>query len=143
MERVIGVLGSLVKQSSGPSANLTHQAKKVAGINALQAMWPEIGHGSHNPRGSIDLGGGYILLGPKNNQLYPLSPAEQCALATYYASLGFEALPERSIYRWARLQIPNGQPTRSRWKEVDRASKPPARTDQMVKVSLIPIGSRF
>jgi hypothetical protein len=37
MERVIGVLGSLVKQPSNPFANLTEQAKKMASINALLA----------------------------------------------------------------------------------------------------------
>ena len=99
MEHVIGVLGLLVKQPSNPFTNLTEQAKKVTNINALQAMWPEIGHESHNPRGSIDLGGGYILLGPKDDKPYLLSSAEQHALASYHASFPDSEAPlQRSIY---------------------------------------------
>ena len=135
MERVIGVLGSLVKQPSNPFANLTEQAKKMASINALLTMWPEIGHESCNPRGSIDLGGGYILLGPKDDKPYDLSPAERTALALYRATLSDHIAPtERSVHRWGRLRLSNGQLARSRWKEIDRSSKL-ARTDRILKVS--------
>ena len=137
MERVIGVLGSLVKQPSNPFANLAQQAKKVASINALLAMWPEIGHESHDPRGSINLGRGYILLGPKDNKPYDLSPAERTVLALYQDTLSDHIAPtERSVYRWGRLRLPNGQLARSRWKEVDRSSKL-ARTDRILKVNPI------
>ena len=134
MERMIGVLGSLIKQPSNMFANLTEQAKKMANVNALLAMWPEIGHDSHDPRGSINLGGGYILLRPKDDKPYLLTSIEQIALASYCATLPESEGPVgRSVYRWGRLQIPNGQPARSYWKEVDRSSKL-ARTDRMLKV---------
>jgi hypothetical protein len=133
MERVIGVLGSLVKQPSNPFANLTEQAKKMASINALVAMWPEIGHAEQNPRGSIDLGGGYILLGTKDDKPYELSDDERSSITRF---LDPGAPSVSSIYRWGRLQIPNGQIARSRWKEIDR-SKRVARTDRMLKVNLI------
>jgi hypothetical protein len=134
MERMIGVLGSLVKQPSNMFANLTEQAKKMANINALLAMWPEIDKDAHNPRGSIDLGGGYVLLRPRDDKPYTLSTIEQAALASYRATLpDSEAPAERSIYRWGRLRISNGQIARSYWKEVERSSNS-ARTDRVLKV---------
>ena len=137
MEHVIGVFGSLLRQPSNVFANLTEQAKKVANINALVAMWPEIGHNSHALRGSIDLGGGYILLGPKDDKPYTLSPTEQAVVNSYHATLlDPEAPTQRSVYRWGRLQISNGQLARSYWKEVVRCSKS-ARTDRVLKVDLI------
>lgn len=133
MERIIGVLGSLVRQPSNPFANLAEQAKKMASVNGLLAMWPEVEHKSGDPRGSINLGNGYILLGPKDNKLYSLSSSEEPVINNFLAP-GAPAI--RSIYRWGRLQISNGQIARSRWKEIDR-SKRLARTDRMLKVGLI------
>lgn len=133
MERIIEVLGSLVRQPSNPFANLAEQAKKMASVNGLLAMWPEVEHKSGDPRGSINLGNGYILLGPKDNKLYSLSSSEEPVINNFLAP-GAPAI--RSIYRWGRLQISNGQIARSRWKEIDR-SKRLARTDRMLKVGLI------
>jgi hypothetical protein len=130
MERIIGVLGSLVKQPSNAFANLTEQAKKMVSINALLAMWPDVGRKLHNPRGSIDLGGGYILLGPKDDTLYRISSTEEDAVTRF---LDNAAPAVKSLHRWGRLQISNGQLARSRWKEIDR-SKRLARTDRMLKV---------
>ena len=133
MERVIGVLGSLVKQPSNPFANLTEQAKKMAGINSLLAMWPQIGHKQRQPRGSIDLGGGFILLGPTDDKPHDLSPSEHAALNSHQTRSGSDAPTPRSVHRWARLQLPNGQVARSHWKEVVRSQRV-ARTDRMLKV---------
>lgn len=121
---MIGVLGSLIKQPSNMFANLTEQAKKMANINALVAMWPEIDQEAHNPAGSIDLGGGYILLRPRDVGPYTLSLIEQTALDSYRATLPDSDAPvERSVYQWGRLQISNGQLARSYWKEVVRCAK--------------------
>jgi len=73
MERAIGIFGSLIKQPSNPFANLAEQAKKVAEINAITAMWPDLEHSKHDPRGSIDIGQGFLLLTPKDQKPYPLS----------------------------------------------------------------------
>ena len=100
MERIISVLGSLVKQPSSAFANLTEQAKKMASINALLAMWPDLGHESRNPKGSIDLGGGYILLRPRDDQLYRLSTDEEAAITRF---LDDGASTVRSLYQWGRL----------------------------------------
>jgi len=133
MERVIGHFGSLIKQPSNPFANLTEQAKKITEINAIIAMWPDLEKVQKNPRGSIDLGDGYLLLWPKDHKPYRLSPAEWEALNTFYSGLPNAGITRRYIYRWGRLRIPNGQTARSYWKEVIRVSNS-ARTDRMLKV---------
>jgi len=85
----------------------------------------------------------YILLGPKDNKPYDLSPAEQAVLALYQDTLLDHVAPtERSIHRWGRLRLPNGQLARSRWKEVDRSSKL-ARTDRILKVDSIQLTYNF
>ena len=131
MERMIGVFGSLIKQPSNPFANLVEQAKKVAEVNAVIAIWPSLERIQKNPRGSINLGAGYTLLGPTDTSAYSLSAVETDALKIFYSGLG--TVPRRSIYRWGRLQIPTGQVARSYWKEVIRTSDG-ARTDRNVKV---------
>ena len=129
MERMIGVFGSLIKQPSNPFANLSEQAKKVAEVNAIIAVWPSLERVKKDPRGSVDIGSGYIRLGPKDDKPYYLSTAEKDALS-FYSGEGF--IPRGSVYRWARLQIPNGQVARSYWKEAIRTSDG-ARTDRNVK----------
>ena len=131
MERVIGIFGLLIKQPSNPFANLAEQAKKVAEVNALVSLWPSLERVKKDPRGSINIGLGYVLLGPKDTRPYLLSVAEKEAFNRFYSNLGLAT--RRSVYRWARLQIPNGQIARSFWKEVIRTSNG-ARTDCNVKV---------
>jgi hypothetical protein len=134
MERVIGVFGALLRQPSNLFSNLREQARKVAEINAVVAMWPEIEHQRNEPHGSLNLGQGYLLLRPKDTKPYKLSDDERNAISTFYASLPSpEQTERRFIYRWGRLQIPTGQVARSWWKEVDRSSKV-ARTDRNIKV---------
>ena len=134
MERMIGILGSLINQPSNPFANLTEQAKKIVEVNALVAMWPDLEHPKTHPHGSIDIGRRYLLLGPKDTKPYNLSDIEQATLQNFYSSLpGPVYVPPSSIYRWGRLQIPNEQIARSHWKEVVRSSRT-ARTDRNLKV---------
>ena len=133
MERVIGHFGLLLKQPSNLFANLTEQAKKIAEINAIVAMWPSLEPVQKDPRGSIDLGDGYLLLWPKDHKPYRLSPAEWDALTTFYSGLPNGSIAKRSVCRWGRLRIPNGQTARSYWKEVIRVPRS-ARTDRMLKV---------
>ena len=134
MERVIGVFGSLLQQPSKLFSNLREQARRVAEINAVVAMWPEIETQRGELQGSLNLGQGYILLGPKDTKPYVLSPAEQTALIDFYSSLpNPENIRRRSTYWWGRLEIPIGQVVRSHWKEVDRSSKA-AQTDCNIKV---------
>lgn len=134
MERAIGHFGSLIKQPSNPFANLAEQAKKVAEVNAITAMYPELERKKKDPHGSINIGNGSLLLGPKDEKPYRLSSHEHDALVIFYSSLpSAEPIPRQSVYRWARFQIPTGQIARSYWKEVVRSSKL-ARTDRNLKV---------
>ena len=131
MERVIGYLGSLLKQPSNPFRNLAAQTRRVAATNALVAMWPDLEKPKGAPKGSKDLGNGYVLLGPKETTPYHPSPYERTALNIFFPQDHAEDHP--SIFRWGRLQLPTEQIARSRWKEVKRCSDM-ARTDRNVKV---------
>ena len=134
MERMIGVFGSLLRQPSNIFSNLREQARRVAEINAMVAMWPEIEVERGELQGSLNLGQGYVLLPPKDSKPYLLSPAEKTALDTFYSDLPIpEHNQRRSVYRWGRLDIPTEQTARSFWKEVDRTSSA-ARTDRNLKV---------
>ena len=77
MERMIGIFGSLLRQPSNLFSNLREQARRVAEINALVAMWPEIEIEKGQPRGSLNLGDGYLLLTPKDSKPYPFSPLKR------------------------------------------------------------------
>ena len=96
MERVISVFGLLIKQPSNPYANLTKQAKKVVEVNVITAMWPSFEWVEKDPHGSVDIGDGYLLLGPKDAKPHHLSNVKYVALATFYSGLG--SIPRRSIY---------------------------------------------
>ena len=134
MERVIGYLGSLLRQPSNPFRNLAAQTRRVAVTNAVVAMWPDFEHTKGNPRGSEDLSGGYLLLGPKDTSAYSTSPLERAALDDLFSGyLGAETIDRGSVYRWGRLKIPTEQIARSRWKEMERCSDM-ARSDRNVKV---------
>ena len=87
MEHVIGYLGSLLWQPSNPFRNLAAQTRRVATPNALLAMWPDLERSISNPRGSMELGDNYLLLGPKDISPHPLSHAEQTALDGFLGNL--------------------------------------------------------
>jgi hypothetical protein len=131
MERVIGYLGLLLRQPSNPFRNLAAQTRRVATSNALFAMWPDLEETKEDPRGSIDLGDGYLLLGPKDISPHLLSPPEQTALSQFFDNLDTD---QQTVFRWGRLGIPSEQVARSRYKEVDRCFDM-ARMDRNVKVS--------
>ena len=130
MERVIGYLGSLLRQPSNPFRNLAAQTRRVAISNSLFAIWPDLDKTEENPRGSIELGDNYLLLGPKDVSPHQLSLSEQTALEEFFDPGNIDLT---SIYRYGRLKIPTGQTARSRWKETDRCSDM-ARTDRNIKV---------
>jgi hypothetical protein len=124
MEHVIGVFGALLRQPSNLFANLREQARKVAEINAVVAMWPEIEHEAQEPHGSINLGQGYLLLRPRDKAPHPLSEHDKSAISVFYTNFpNPEHANMDSVYRWGRLQIPTRQVARSRWKEAERCSK--------------------
>jgi len=134
MERVIGYLGSLLRQPSNMFRHLAAQSRRLAYVNALVSMWPAFQVEEKDPRGSNDIGDGYLLLGPKDTDLYHPSDAEQTALNNFLSGdPDYEEIEQQSLYRWARLKLPTEQTARSRYKEVDRCPDM-ARTDRNVKV---------
>jgi len=86
MERVIGYVGSLLRQPSNIYRNLAAQTTRVASSNALVVMWPELEKKKGDPMGSKDLGNGYLLLAPKDIAVYHLSPIEQTALTHFFSN---------------------------------------------------------
>jgi hypothetical protein len=117
MERVIGMLGSEVKQHSNPYANLSQRGLRRSQINALSAMIPDLYPPDQKvPRGGIDLKGGFILLRPADRVARLVTPPECVAIEMYLSNLGSRATLTKVI-RWGRLRLPNGQIARSLWKE--------------------------
>ena len=136
MERVIGYLGSLLRQPSNVFRNLAAQTRRVAISNALVAMFPEFEKAQGNPRGSEDLGDRYLLLEPKDAAPYYVSPVERTALEGFFSRDDLDAGTRwETLHRWGRLKLPTEQTARSRWKEVERCSDM-ARMDRNVKVRI-------
>ena len=99
MERVIGYVGTLLKQPSNLFCNLSAQMKHLAYKNAIVAMWPEFEIQKENPRGCRDFGDGYQLLGPKDVDLYQLPDMEETALNNFCSGEpDSEDIERRSLY---------------------------------------------
>ena len=135
MERIIGVLGSQLRQPSNPFANTAANAQKMAHVNAMVAIWPSFEKAPENPRGSLDLGDGYLLLRPADESgPYDLTHEEKEALEIFgRGHQGYGGTDQEPVYRWGRLKLPTDQIARSVWKELERCSDM-ARTDRNVKV---------
>ncbi|KAH9858861.1 hypothetical protein C2E23DRAFT_864672 [Lenzites betulinus] len=128
IERLIGDLGSEIKQHSNPYANLSQRAFRRCQVNALKAMLPYLDRAQATanslPRAAEDLGGGYVLLRAMDSCLRPVSRLE-ATLFFDYLSASDPLLctgEDRDSFvwktrRWARLRLPNGTVARSAWKE--------------------------
>ncbi|TFY51304.1 hypothetical protein EVG20_g11063 [Dentipellis fragilis] len=120
MEHLIGDLGQEIRQPSNPFANLSQRGLLHAQVNALKSMIPELEQDpSKLPRGSLDLGDGFVLLRAMDTMARPVSPSQLPALQHYLQSIGFQTTQNYipAVVRWARLRLPNGQVARSAWKE--------------------------
>src|SRR5258708_30943730 len=118
MEHIIGYLGSLLRQPSNPFQNLAVQTGRFATTNALVAMWPDFLPQKGDPRGSRDLGDGYLLLGPKDTSPYEVSHKEQDAINVFFPTY-LDDNNRDAVYRWGHLKIPTEQIARSRFKELE------------------------
>ncbi|KAI0823245.1 hypothetical protein BC628DRAFT_1453871 [Trametes gibbosa] len=120
MERLIGDLGSEIKQHANPCQ-----------VNALKAMLPHLNRAStltrNIPRGALALGDGYILLRAMDNCMRTVSDLEARAFYEYFSvwaptlclDHGSDSFSWR-VRKWARLQLPQGMVARSAWKECDK-----------------------
>jgi hypothetical protein len=121
MERTIGNLGEEIKQPSKPFANLSQRGLRRSQVNALKAIIPDLEPDSDAlPRGSIDLGDGFILLRARDSAAREMDGRAGAAIQRYYQEQAPDEFNPNSwprIIRWARLRLPNGQIARSAWKE--------------------------
>ncbi len=121
MERTIGNLGEEIRQPSNPFSNLSQRGLLRCQVNALTAMIPDLRPPKAIlPRGALDLGGGYILLRAQDRYSRYMSQMEATALRKYLRtqySLVLRDIWVPKVTRWARLLLPNGQISRSKWKE--------------------------
>ena len=136
IETAIGNLGEEIRQDRDPYANIAQRGILRAQLNSILALFPDLDLGSTvaSPRGSKDLGQGYVLLRACQTTAELVTEAEANAILRYWEENGWpnlEAWP-RSVKRWSRLQLPNGQKARSRWYESH--STRPLRKTTCVKV---------
>ena len=114
MERMIGNLGQQIRQPSKPYANLAREGVRRSQVNALLFIMPELDSPPKAlPRGSIDLGNGYVLLCKRSK--YPVSPDDILTQLLRNYLPGTQNIPR--FDKWAWLLLPNGQIARSAWRE--------------------------
>jgi hypothetical protein len=111
------------------------RAVRQCQINALKISNPSIEETPKTPRSTYALGDGYLLLAAKEAKASPIPHAENEAIRRFLLSNRIREIHEQyEVNRWARLQLPNGQIARSRWKEEATARKS-IRISRNVKVS--------
>jgi hypothetical protein len=143
LERTIGNLGQEVKQHSNPFANLSERGLQRSQINALKAMIPDLDQAKSLPRGSKDLGDGYVLLRAMDQTFRHPRQCESVAIRHFLTAAGLDTIsPEFtiSIRKWARLSLPNGQIARSYWKEKEKQAER-VRMARNVKVCVLYVRS--
>ena len=114
MERTIGNLGQQIRQASKPYANIAQEGIHRSQVNALISIMPELDTSPKGPpRGSIDLGDGYVLLCKRSK--YPVSPDNTLAQVLRNYLPANQEIPR--FDKWARLLLPNGQIAHSAWRE--------------------------
>ena len=146
MERLIGDLGSEIRQPSNPYQNLSQRGLRRCQINALIALFPFLDRTTKSlPQYSLDIGDRYVLLRAKERTGRLLMEVPEYPLIKAYLEeaerqhgniLSDNVQPPQlraRISRWARLRLPNGQIVRSAWKEKSRSFKD-SRRARCVKV---------
>jgi hypothetical protein len=145
MERLIGDLGSEIRQPSNPYQNLSQRGLRRCQINALIALFPFLERAPKLlPRYSLDIGDGYVLLRAKERTGRLMTEIPEKELITTYLEQaerhhgnivdGIQPHRRVRIPRWARLRLPNGQTARSAWKEKSRSFRD-SRRARCVKVN--------
>jgi len=124
MENTIGNLGREIKQPSNPYHNLSECGIRCCQLNALKSMLPDLVKPDiGSPRGSIDLGGGHMLLRVRDQTGHLIQGFAQTLIMAYIVSAERELRNNAPVdwhpklVRWAHLRLPSGQIARSAWKE--------------------------
>jgi hypothetical protein len=116
--------------------NLSQRGLLRAQTNALKAVVPELDLDPPLTRNAQPIGNGYMLLTARDDKDHTITDVMQIhALIKFFTKNGE---PERirlggtfSLQRWSRLKLPNGQTTRSAWKEIENEM---TRSSRNVKV---------
>lgn len=132
MERTFADIEFDLRQPKLPYACLTQVCLIRCQINAVKAMFPHLQPPSNlHPWYSFDVGDGCGLLQAREKRpRYPDTDTEKRLISEF---LGRNA---PKMYRWSRLQLPNGQVARSAWKE---ALRPPEKTRMSRNVKVLHI----
>lgn len=110
MERTIGNLGEEIRQHSNPYANLSERGLQRCQVNTLKAMIPDLDKEKTKiPRGAKDIGEGYVLLRARDRNWYRFNEYELAAVNRANLQIMHTVDNYLAAYRWARLQLPNGQ----------------------------------
>ena len=124
MERTIGNLGQEIRLHSDPYANLSQRVIERARANALHALAPDLFHAAEKlPSGACDVGGNYILLGPRERHEMDVMTLEAFKKFSESYHWRIQNGDSLGIDRFARLLLPNGQITRSWWHEKKRPAQ--------------------
>jgi hypothetical protein len=130
MERAIGDLGGDIRQPSNIYGNLCQIALRQSQLNSLKSLWPELDPDSDQslPAFSMDLGHGYVLLRPRDKNVFTATGSQEEKL--------YDTIGRSTIKRWGRLRLPNGQVARSVYKE-NKSTLLNQRVSRNVKVGML------
>ncbi|KAK1215268.1 hypothetical protein PQX77_022128 [Marasmius sp. AFHP31] len=126
METAVGNLGRERKQDRFPYMNIAQRAILRAHVNALAAEFPEkllnIDSDESLPQGAKEVGGGYVLLRPREDAVQPTTREERDAIAAFWCGKSWPNVDGwlgsgGGVKRWGRMRLPNGQICRSTWSE--------------------------
>ena len=127
LERTIGNLGEEIKQPSNPYVNLVNCGLRRSQISALHALLPDLEPDTPVlPRGSVDLGNGYVLLRARDATGTVLDGEPTTVIRAFLVTESEHGeLPlgwHPHYIRWACLRLPNLQIAHCAWKEMARMS---------------------
>lgn len=123
MERMIGELGRLIKLHSKAFENLSERTVLRAQVSAFHGAYIGPETKTKLPRGSLTLGGGFVLLTATDEKEISLGGYHGEALRSFWElhQPPGSTTPLPMFRRWARLRLPNDQIVRSLWKEGEKA----------------------
>ncbi|RPD54105.1 hypothetical protein L226DRAFT_472677 [Lentinus tigrinus ALCF2SS1-7] len=147
LENCIGNLTREIGSHSQPYANLAARATRRGQVNALTAIYPELGTREQLPKNAIELGDGYVLLSwGKDARAREIEGAEATALRDFLSENN-TVIPDTwrpAVWKWARLRLPNEQIARTAFGECKgEARNKPVHRSRMVKVTFCLRGDKF
>ncbi|THU75988.1 hypothetical protein K435DRAFT_904777 [Dendrothele bispora CBS 962.96] len=136
-ETLIGNTGEEIHSDKDPYSNASQRYILRATTNALNVMYPQIKlttPEATRTTNSFDLGDGFSFIPRHELTSTPVSDLEAQAILSYLHENveGNHDRWSRTVTRWAKLRLPNGQMARSTWHE--ERSNQKVRIARMVKI---------